>query len=343
MRGPGMIPRCDGLAQIFIFGRARALDGGEAGVEREDGVIRRVQHRANGRLVFSGEAAVIEVPEDVRVRVNPAWSDGQPCEVVDDRACGRLTADTRDFSALDNDDCIAEDLAPAVKNGGSLQNNGAFLTHQSPRCKQYYYERRGTDESQDSGHFGSLAPSRRTSYILSGRLCFQLSCFSTIGEGFGSRIVPGEIPDQRCVCSVLEGMHVDGEPFPDLTNSKFSLGDRFGDELVRRDGLQLEIVPVDAEKSIGRGQADSFVAIEKSMIARERFHQSSGFVNEVVVVSVLWTKDGGFEKSLVTKTVDAAKFVDELAMHFDGFAHGQIDIARRWIGCGSHADYFARS
>ena len=121
------------------------------------------------------------------------------------------------------------------------------------------------------------------------------------------------------------------EPFSDLANSKLSLRDGFGYEFMRRDGFQLEIVAVDAEESIGSGQADSLVAIEKSMVARERFHQCRGFVDQVVVVAVLWTKDGGFEKTLVAKSVDAAKFGDELAMHLDGFAHGQIDIARRWI------------
>ena len=45
-----------------------------------------------------------------------------------------------------------------------------------------------------------------------------------------------------------------GEPFSDLTNAKFSLGNGFGDEFVRSNGLKLEIVAVDAEKCIRSSQ-----------------------------------------------------------------------------------------
>jgi hypothetical protein len=59
-------------------------------------------------------------------------------------------------------------------------------------------------------------------------------------EVFVLRIGLGKTPAQRRICSVFfEGMHMGGEPFSDLANAKFSLGDEFGDEFVGRDSLQL--------------------------------------------------------------------------------------------------------
>ncbi len=81
----------------------------------------------NGKLVFSRKAAIIEMPEDVRVRVDPPGSDGQSSEIIDDRADGGVTTDANDFSALDNDDRVVEYLASTVQNGRGLQNNGALL------------------------------------------------------------------------------------------------------------------------------------------------------------------------------------------------------------------------
>lgn len=122
-----------------------------------------------------------------------------------------------------------------------------------------------------------------------------------------------------------------GEPFSDLAYSKFSLGDGFGDEFVSRDSLQLEIQAIHPEKSIGCGQTNSLVAIEESMIVRKRLHESGGFVDEVVVVAILGAENGSFEKALVAKPVNAAKFIYELTVHFDDFAHGQVDVAGREI------------
>jgi len=129
----------------------------------------------------------------------------------------------------------------------------------------------------------------------------------------------------------LKGTYVGGKPFSDLANAKFSLAYGFGDEFVCRDGLQLEMVAVDAEKGIRRGETDSFVAIEESMIVRKRLHESRGFVDDVVIIAILGAENSCFEKALITKSVNPAKFVDELTMHFYGFRHGQIDVARREI------------
>jgi hypothetical protein len=134
-----------------------------------------------------------------------------------------------------------------------------------------------------------------------------------------------------------------GEPFPDLANAKFSLGDGFGDEFVGRNSLQLKIVAVDPQKGIGRSQADSLIAIEKSMVAGERLHQGRGFVNEVVVVPILGTENGCFEKALIANTVEPTKFVYELSMRLDGLGHSQVNVARRDVLFLSHGSYLARS
>ena len=78
------------------------------------------------------------------------------------------------------------------------------------------------------------------------------------------------------------------------------------------------------------------------MVVRERLHEGRGFVDEVVVVAILGTKDGRFEEAPVAKAVDAAKFINELTMHLDGFANGQVDVRGGTLFRG-HEFYFARS
>jgi hypothetical protein len=135
---------------------------------------------------------------------------------------------------------------------------------------------------------------------------------------------------------------VSGEPFPNLANSKFSLADGVEYEFVCSYRLQVKVIAVHAEKCVGYGQADSLVAVEESVVVRERLHEGCGFVDEVVVVAILGTKDGRFEEAPVAKTMDAAKFINELTMHLDGFANGQVDVARRDIPFRGHGIYFAR-
>jgi hypothetical protein len=136
---------------------------------------------------------------------------------------------------------------------------------------------------------------------------------------------------------------VGGEPFPDLAYSKFSLCDGLGDEFVSGNSLQLEVMAINPEKCVRRGKTDSLVAIEESMIVRERLHERRGFVGEVVIVAILRAKNGRFEKAPVAKSVNATKLIDQLAMHLDGFGHGQVDKARRRIFFRGHRSYFARS
>jgi hypothetical protein len=79
-----------------------------------------VEHGANGRLVFSSEAAIVEMPEDVGVGINPARRNGQTGEVVSDRTCGRIASNSQDLSAFNDDDGVAEHLTLAVEHGGRL-------------------------------------------------------------------------------------------------------------------------------------------------------------------------------------------------------------------------------
>jgi len=78
------------------------------------------------------------------------------------------------------------------------------------------------------------------------------------------------------------------------------------------------------------------------MVVCKRLHEGRGFVDEVVVVAILGTKDSRFEEAPVTKAVDAAKFITELTMHLDGLGDGQVDVARRDILFRGHRIYFAR-
>lgn len=133
------------------------------------------------------------------------------------------------------------------------------------------------------------------------------------------------------------------KPFSDLAYSEFSLGDGLGDEFVSRDSLQFEIQSVDTKKSIGGSQADSLVAIEKSMIVGKRFHERRCFVDEVVVVAILRAENGCLKKTLIPNSVNTPEFVDELTVHFDDFCHRQIEIARRDILFRGHEIYLASS
>lgn len=67
-----------------------------------------------------------------------------------------------------------------------------------------------------------------------------------------------------------------GESFTDSANAIIPLGDGFGNEFVGRNTLQLESGAVDPEKCIGQRQADSLVAVEEGMVARQTVTYSPG-------------------------------------------------------------------
>lgn len=117
----------DSIAQVLVFRRAGGLNSGEARVECEDGVVGSMKHGADGRLFFSGEVAVVKVPEDMGVRINPAGRDGQAGEVIDDRARRCFTADARDLSPFDDNNRVVQSLALTVENCRGFQDDGAFL------------------------------------------------------------------------------------------------------------------------------------------------------------------------------------------------------------------------
>ena len=122
-----------------------------------------------------------------------------------------------------------------------------------------------------------------------------------------------------------------GEPFPNLPDAEFPFADGFCDELVRREGFDFQIMAVDAEKGVRRRETDSFVAVEKGMVVGERLHQRGGFVNQVVVVSALRTKDGSFQEPPVSKPMNSAKLLDELPVHLHGLADGHVDVPRHLL------------
>src|SRR5437899_2374150 len=85
----------------------------------EDGLRRR--------LVFAGEAAIVEMPNEMRMRVDPAGSDGEAGEIVGERVWAYGAADAGDFRSLDDDDGVGEGVAFAVEDCGGFQDDRASL------------------------------------------------------------------------------------------------------------------------------------------------------------------------------------------------------------------------
>ena len=81
--GPGMTPRASASRSGLSDGRADALHGGEAGHQRDVGVLGAVERGLVGRLRPGRVAAVgVEVPADVHVRVDEAGQQREAGQVV---------------------------------------------------------------------------------------------------------------------------------------------------------------------------------------------------------------------------------------------------------------------
>ena len=117
----------DGVAEVFVVGRPRTLDRGEAGVEDVDCVVDAVEDRLEGRLTGTGQPAVVEVPEDVLVRVDEAGRDRAVAQVVDDRVGGDRSPDASDGRAFDNDGRAVQRPAGAVEDRVGDKRNRARL------------------------------------------------------------------------------------------------------------------------------------------------------------------------------------------------------------------------
>jgi len=105
-----------------------------------------------------------------------------------------------------------------------------------------------------------------------------------------------------------------GEPFPDLPDAEFPFADGFSDEPVCRERFDFQIMAVDTQKRVRRRETDSLVAVEEGMVIGVRFHQRGGFMNQIVVVSALRTKDGSFQEPPVPKPMNSTKLLDELPL-----------------------------
>lgn len=68
---------------------------------------------------------------------------------------------------------------------------------------------------------------------------------------------------------------------------------------------------MDAEKRIRRGKTDPLIAVEENLTVRQRLHEGCGFLELVVVVAVLGSKDGGLKQAYVAKPMNAAELFDD--------------------------------
>ncbi len=122
-----------------------------------------------------------------------------------------------------------------------------------------------------------------------------------------------------------------GEPFPDLPDAEFPFADGFSDEPVCRERFDFQIMAVDTQKRVRRRETDSLVAVEEGMVIGVRFHQRGGFMNQIVVVSALRTKDGSFQEPPVPKPMNSTKLLDELPVHLHGLADGDVHVLRHLL------------
>lgn len=60
-----------------------------------------------------------------------------------------------------------------------------------------------------------------------------------------------------------------GQPITDLANSEFPLADRIDDEGMGGQGLKLEIKAIHSQERVGGCEANSLVAVKKSVIVRK--------------------------------------------------------------------------
>jgi hypothetical protein len=118
MRGPGIAPSRDHVAQIAVERRAHTLHGGEAAHQRGVGIGGGVQYslRLGGLAAAAGArfvaAVFVEVPGDVDVGVDPSGHHGEAAEIH--RGLLFRVGDTRDAPGLDGDLLVLEDMALAV-------------------------------------------------------------------------------------------------------------------------------------------------------------------------------------------------------------------------------------
>jgi len=122
---------------------------------------------------------------------------------------------------------------------------------------------------------------------------------------------------------------VRGDPLTNEGESKRAGGDCFSYEMVSLYGFRTHEETIHAKKSISRGKTCPFIPIDETVVVSKRFHQGCGFLDEIVVIACLRTKNGGFQAPLVEEAGCAAEFFDQLVVNGCDFGAGEVKIRHR--------------
>src|SRR5208283_1653653 len=84
-------------------------------------------------------------------------------------------------------------------------------------------------------------------------------------------------------------------------------------------------ISVRSKHHIRQSKTYPFVSVNKSVVVSQRLQQSRCFFNQIVVVAILWSENGGLQQSPVSDTWESAEFLDEQAVGFNGFSHSRVN------------------
>jgi hypothetical protein len=113
-------------------------------------------------------------------------------------------------------------------------------------------------------------------------------------------------------------------PFKDLSESEFSTGERTHHEFESGDGIDGQVESVDEKERVRGCEGHAFVSVEKRVIVRQRFHESSRFLSHAVVIADLRPEYRGFQQNAVSNTTGSTVLIDLLFVDGKNFGDGEV-------------------
>ena len=74
--------------------------------------------------------------------------------------------------------------------------------------------------------------------------------------------------------------------------------------------IELKSISIHSQEGRRHGYRDSLVAVQERMVLGQAFPRCSSFLNDVRVVTTLWSRQGGFERASVTDPECSSKSVN---------------------------------
>lgn len=99
-------------------------------------------------------------------------------------------------------------------------------------------------------------------------------------------------------------------PIEDLDEVEFVPVHRADNELVTAKAFDIDVKAVAPQKDVSGSEGNSLIAVEEVVVIAKRFHQRGRFFFDGIVVSGLWTKNGGLDSALIADTMETAEDFD---------------------------------